>query len=293
VLLLPIVAGFVGADTVGMVLSTHMDAGSDIRVAVDIGTNAEMVMGGRHGLTACSSPAGPALEGAQIRCGMRAAMGAIDKVVIDGDLRVQTIGGAAAVGVCGSGLIDALAALLDAGMVAPSGRMLVDPAGALARPLRERIRMDKDDIPEVVLVWAADSGSGKDITLGQGDVRQIQLAKAAIKSGVATLQRVMEVENDGISELLLSGAFGNYLSVNSVRRIGLIPDLPPWRVRYVANAAGLGAKMALLSEPERRRAETIARGIEHVSLASYPGFQDIFVKATVFPEAITDYPEAA
>ena len=280
---LPLVAGFVGADSVAMILATGLDRAEGVRLAVDIGTNAEMVMSLEGRLVACSSPAGPALEGAQVRCGMRAALGAIDRVTLeDGDIAVGTIGGAPALGLCGSGLVDALAVLLDSGVMQANGRMRLDddqPA-----ELRARLRSDERDIPEFLLVAAADSGNDRDIVIGQGDIRQIQLAKSAILSGIQTLQNVLGVADDEIGELLLSGAFGNYLDLRSVRRIGLIPDLQPERVRYVANAAGLGAQMALLSETERRRADRIASEVRHVPLAGHPDFQDIFLAATAFPQ---------
>ncbi|MDP6271801.1 MAG: ASKHA domain-containing protein [Alphaproteobacteria bacterium] len=279
---LPLVAGFVGADSVAMILATGLDRQDGVRLAVDIGTNAEMVMslGGR--LVACSSPAGPALEGAQVRCGMRAALGAIDRVTLEqGDLLLRTIGGAPALGLCGSGLVDALAVLLDAGIIEANGRMPL--RDDLPPPLQARLRANERGIPEFLLLAAADAGNERDIVLGQGDIRQIQLAKSAILSGIQTLQLVLGVADDGIDELLLSGAFGNYLDLQSVRRVGLIPDLAAERVRYVANAAGLGAQMALLSETERRRADDIASAVRHVPLAGHLEFQDIFLAATAFP----------
>jgi uncharacterized 2Fe-2S/4Fe-4S cluster protein (DUF4445 family) len=279
---LPLVAGFVGADSVAMILATGLDRQDGVRLAVDIGTNAEMVMslGGR--LVACSSPAGPALEGAQVRSGMRAALGAIDRVTLEqGDLVLRTIGGAPALGLCGSGLVDALAVLLDAGIIAASGRMPL--RDDLPPPLQARLRADERGIPEFLLLAGAHAGQNRDIVIGQGDIRQIQLAKSAILSGIKTLQLVLGVADDEIDELLLSGAFGNYLDLQSVRRVGLIPDLAAERVRYVANAAGLGAQMALLSETERRRADGIASAVRHVPLAGHPDFQDIFLAATAFP----------
>jgi uncharacterized 2Fe-2S/4Fe-4S cluster protein (DUF4445 family) len=286
---LPLVAGFLGADTVAMILATRIYASSELRLAVDIGTNAEVVMGGRDQLIACSSPAGPAMEGGQIRNGMRAALGAIDRVRIGEDVSVRTVGDTAPIGICGSGLIDAVAALLDAGIVTPSGRLLGDPQLALPRAQQSRIRKDGEGIPEFVLVRSSESGNGQDILITQADIRQLQLAKAAILSGVVTLQQVMGIDDDGISELLVSGGFGNYLNIRNARRVGLIPDLPPSRVCYVANSAGLGAQLALLSETERERAATLAQQVTHVPLPSYPDFQQIFVDAIAFPAKIQEY----
>ncbi len=285
VCLLPIVAGFVGADAVAVALATRMDDSPDIRVAVDIGTNGEVLLGSREHLWACSAPAGPALEGAQIRHGMRAALGAIDRVAIEnGDLVLHTIGDAAAQGICGSGLIDAIAVLLDAGAIDWTGLIDLDHADRLPLPLRSRM-MKRGDERAVILARPGESGAGQEIVLTQDDVRQVQLCKGAIASGAAMLQRIAGVPDDKVAELMLAGGFGNYLSIRSALRIGLIPALPEPRIRYVGNAALLGAQLALLSEIERDRAERIARGIEHVSLAAHPDFQDVFVDCMNFPRA--------
>ncbi len=284
VCLLPLVAGFVGADAVAVALATRIADTPEIRIAVDIGTNGEVLLGSREHLWACSAPAGPALEGAQIRHGMRAAMGAIDRVsVADGDLRLHTIGEAAAQGLCGSGIVDAIAALLDAGIIDWTGLIDVDGRERLPAPLRARVLMRGEE-RLVVLARPGEAGAEREIALTQEDVRQVQLCKGAIASGVAMLQHVAGVSPDDVSELMLAGGFGNYLSVRSALRIGLIPPtVPEDRIRYVGNAAALGAQLALVSEPERRRAEAIAASIDHVSLAAHPDFQDIFVDCMNFP----------
>lgn len=283
VLLLPIVAGFVGADAVAVALASRIYEGGRIRVAVDIGTNGEVIMGCRDRLMACSAPAGPALEGAQIRHGMRAATGAIDAVEFGGDVRVHVIGGVPPLGICGSGLLDAVAGMLDAGVVDPTGLIDLDRREALPSGLRDRVRRRGEE-REFLLVPGAQAGIGRDIVLTQGDLRQVQLAKGAISSGILMLQRVMGVKDEEIAELLLAGGFGNYLNIRSAQRIRLIPPLPRERVTYIGNAASLGAQLALISEAERARADDLARRIEHVSLAASPDFQDIFVGALNFPE---------
>jgi uncharacterized 2Fe-2S/4Fe-4S cluster protein (DUF4445 family) len=284
VCLLPLVAGFVGADAVAVALATRIADTPEIRVAVDIGTNGEVLLGSREHLWACSAPAGPALEGAQIRHGMRAAMGAIDRVsIVDGDFHLHTIGEAAAQGLCGSGIVDAIAALLDAGIIDWTGLIDVDGRERLPAPLRARVLMRGEE-RLVVLARPGEAGAEREIALTQEDVRQVQLCKGAIASGVAMLQHVAGVSPDDVSELMLAGGFGNYLSVRSALRIGLIPPtVPEERIRYVGNAAALGAQLALVSEPERRRAEAIAASIDHVSLAAHPDFQDIFVDCMNFP----------
>jgi uncharacterized 2Fe-2S/4Fe-4S cluster protein (DUF4445 family) len=285
VFLLPLVAGFVGADTVGMVLATRIHESQTIRIAVDIGTNGEVVLGSREGLTACSAPAGPALEGAQIRCGMRAAHGAIDRVRIDRDVQCHVIGDGPPLGLCGSGLLDAIAGMLDAGLVDASGRLHPEPPARVPDNLRRRVIELPGGLPAVVLAQGAETAAGKDILLTQADVRQVQLAKGAIRSGITMLQRLCEAPEGRIAELMLAGGFGNYLNIRSAIRIGLVPGLPQDRVSYVGNAAALGAQMALVSEAERRRADDLARQIRHISLATHPDFQDVFLESVKFPAA--------
>lgn len=275
---LPIVAGFVGADTIGAILATRIHESSGIRVLVDIGTNGEVVIGGKDRLMACSAPAGPAFEGGQIKHGMRGAVGAIEAVSIADDIKCDVIGDVPALGICGSGLIDAVAKMLDAGVVDGGGRLRHEGMEGLPPKVRERIVPDGKG-RAFVLVPKAVAAHGEDITLTQMDIRQLQLAKGAIYSGILMLQRIMDVPDDKIDELLLAGGFGNYVNIDSAVRIRLLPPLKPERIIYVGNAALRGAEMALVSEAERLGAETIARGIEHVALATRMEFQEIFVEA--------------
>jgi len=278
VCLLPIVAGFVGADTVAGVAATRIDEREGWRLLVDIGTNGEVVLASRERVVACSAPAGPTFEGGQVRHGMRSAAGAIEQVRIDGDVACQTIGDTPAIGICGSGLIDAVAAMLDAGVLNAAGRLWRTGAGSPAPGLQARVVEDAQG-RAFVLVRAAEGGRGEDIVLTQNDIRQLQLAKAAILGGIRMLQQVTGVADAGIEELLLAGGFGNYVKVASAVRIGLLPAIPLERIRYVGNAALLGAQLALLDEAERERALAVARRIEHVPLATRPEFQEIFVAA--------------
>jgi uncharacterized 2Fe-2S/4Fe-4S cluster protein (DUF4445 family) len=282
VCLLPLVAGFVGADAVAVALATRIYAATDVRVAVDIGTNGEVLLGSRDRLWACSAPAGPAFEGAQIRHGMRGASGAIDRATVDDDVHVHTIGDADALGICGSGLIDLLAGLLDAGVIDPTGLIQVEARDGLPRHLRDRVVMRGEERQFIVL-RPGEAGASREIVLTQDDVRQVQLAKGAIASGVAMLLHVAGVPPSDVAELMLAGGFGNYVSIPSALRIGLIPPLPPERVRYVGNAASLGAQLCLLSEAERARAAEIAGRIDHISLAAHPDFEEIFVNCMNFP----------
>ena len=282
VCLLPIVAGFVGADTMACVLSTRIYASQELRALVDIGTNGEVVMGSRDRLMACSAPAGPALEGAQIRHGMRGAMGAIENVTIGEDIQCGVIGQAPAIGICGSGLIDACAKMVDAGIMDATGKLPKKRRRDQLPPaIAERLRDTEQGI-EFVLVWHPDAGKNDDITLTQGDIRQLQLAKSAIYSGIVMLQHAMKIDDEELKELMLCGGFGNYINTQSAVTIRLLPTLPLERISYVGNAAQMGAQMALLSETERRRADDLASRIEHVALAASPEFQDIFVAGMGF-----------
>jgi uncharacterized 2Fe-2S/4Fe-4S cluster protein (DUF4445 family) len=283
VCLLPLVAGFVGADAVAVALATRIYTGEALRIAVDIGTNGEVLLGSAARLWACSAPAGPAFEGGQIRHGMRGASGAIDRATIDDDVRVHTIGDADALGICGSGLLDLVAGLLRAGVIDWTGLIQVEQRDGLGPRLRERVVMRGEE-RQVIVLRRGEAGAPREIVLTQDDVRQLQLAKGAIASGIAMLQHVAGVPDERVSELMLAGGFGNYLSIDSAVRIGLIPALAPGRIRYVGNAASLGAQLCVLAEPERARAETIARSIEHVSLAAHPDFEQIFVDCMNFPQ---------
>ena len=294
VCLLPIVAGFVGADTMACVLATRIYESEELRALVDIGTNGEVVMGSKERLMACSAPAGPALEGAQIRHGMRGAMGAIEAVTIGDDVQCSVIGSARAIGICGSGLIDACAKMVGAGVINGTGRLGPADRGPLPAALAARLRTADPGV-EFVLVWDADAGKNEDVTLTQGDIRQLQLAKSAIYSGIVLLQRVMGIDDADLAELMLCGGFGNYINTESAVAIRLLPDVDLDRITYVGNAAHLGAQMALLSERERLRAEELAQRIEHVALAARPDFQDIFIDGMSFesphrvePEPVTE-----
>lgn len=281
VCLLPIVAGFVGADTMACVLATRIYESQEIRALVDIGTNGEVVMGAQGRLFACSAPAGPALEGAQIRHGMRGAVGAIERVEIESDVSCKVIGDAPAIGICGSGLIDACAKMVDARIIDANGLLRRESAPALTAALQSRITQGESG-REFVLVPRAQAGRDHDITVTQADIRQLQLAKSAIYSGIVMLRDVMGVSNDDIHELMLCGGFGNYISIESSVKIRLLPEMPTERITYMGNAAAIGAQMALLSETERLRAFELAQGIEHVALAARPEFQDIFVDGMNF-----------
>jgi len=285
VTVLPNIAGYVGSDTVGVILATDLDRRSDICLAVDIGTNGELVLAANGRIFACSTAAGPAFEGAQIRCGMRAADGAVEAVHIKNeDLLLQVIGGVKAHGICGSGLIDAAAALLKVGVLEPSGRLVNPETDAIKLPasIRQRIRRGGGGF-ELLLADASQTASGSDLVLTQADLRELQLAKGAIYAGFKVLLREAGITTEDVQCVLLAGAFGNYIRVESALAIGLLPALPPEKIIPVGNAAGDGACMALISQSVRRRAFALPERVEHVDLSTRQDFQEEFISALAFP----------
>jgi len=282
VVVLPNVAGFVGSDLVGVLLASEWEAEGRTRLAVDIGTNGEMALLHESKTYACSAAAGPAFEGAGISCGMRGAPGAIDGVRIADSVEITTIENRPAIGMCGSGLVDAIAEMLDAGIIDQTGRMLSPgDAGPLPAAVRERL-IETENGVEFVLATKRESGNGRPITLTAADVRHVQLAKGSIHAAIQTLIRTAGTTDDELSEILLAGAFGNYIRVESAIRIGLIPSVPKDRVRSVGNAAGAGARLALLCELEMARARELARTAEHLELAVSPDYQMELMERMMF-----------
>lgn len=281
ILLLPNIASFIGADTTAAVLATDQDILEAYTLMVDLGTNGEMVLGNRHKLFACSTAAGPAFEGAHIKSGMRASAGAIEDVTIDEDVSVRVIGGGKATGICGSGLVKAASCLLKKGILASSGRFDQNRVKTLPPSLTERLRR-QDNQWEFVLVSGKDSANGVDIALTQTDIRQLQLVKSAICTGVQFLLEKACPPKD--MPVFLAGAFGNYIDIESALDIGLLPGFRPERVRPVGNAAGIGAVRALLSREQLARCEHISENIEYVELAAQPQFQSRFLANLTFPE---------
>ena len=255
-LIIPDISGFVGADTVACILAAGMDTAEEITLLVDIGTNGEMVLGNRRRLAACSAAAGPALEGANIGFGMRGQAGAIDHVWLeDGQFKCSVIGGAEAAGICGSGLVDALAAALDAGMINARGRI---QNGEHILPLTDKI------------------------FLTQEDIRQVQLAKGAIAAGIELMAAHLGLSLRQIDRVYLAGAFGTFLNPESACRIGLLPAELAGKIQAVGNCAGSGAKLLACSTQESARAQQLASQVEFIELAALPDFRRCFAKNTRF-----------
>mgnify|MGYP000499627163 CR=1 FL=1 len=268
--LLPNVAGYVGADHVAMLLATGVAQMEGTVLALDIGTNTEICLNHQGRLTSVSCASGPAFEGAHIRHGMRAARGAIERVRLrNHQVEYQTIDNVAPVGLCGSGILDSLAELYREG--------IVDARGRLGEHARVR---DGDGGREFVLVGEEERGGRPAITITQKDIRELQLAKGAIRAGIEMLLEAQGISAQEIEQVIVAGAFGTYISIASAVAIGMLPLLPLERFRQVGNAAGTGARMALISRSKRSEAQEIARRIGYIELAAEPHFMLTFARAT-------------
>ena len=281
----PSFGAYVGGDITAGLLASGMDRDSRTRLFIDIGTNCEIVLGNSAWLLATAAPAGPAFEGAAIRCGMRAADGAIEVVTMTADgLGLKVIGDAAPAGLCGSGLVDAVAGLVGLGLLDPSGRLVSEEQAATIAPgLAPRLtRLGQERV--FVLHWLGEVGDVEhSIYLSQRDVRELQFAKAAIATGWNILLEEAGLRPSDIRQVLLAGSFGSYLSPANAIRLGLVPDLPVLRVVSAGNVAGEGAKMALLSLRERAGALALLEEVRYVELSDRPDFNDRFVEQLPFP----------
>jgi uncharacterized 2Fe-2S/4Fe-4S cluster protein (DUF4445 family) len=279
---LPNIAGFVGGDAVADILATAIYELDELSMLIDIGTNTEIVLGNKARLTACSCASGPAFEGAHIKYGMRAATGAIEHVWIEPEtfeVGYKTIDNKRPHGLCGSAIVDVLAEMLK--------RRLIDHSGRLSTEFQTPRLRRAEKSAEFVLAWEDETSIKSDIVVTQGDIREVQLAKAAIYTGASILMKQMKVLPEEIRKIFLAGAFGNYVDPQNARMIGMYPDVPLERVQFVGNTAGSGARMALLSVDARKTAAKIAKCVEYVELGADPNFQDEFLKATYLPHRET------
>jgi len=269
IFLLPPVAGFIGSDHLAMILATKIYKRKGNYLGIDIGTNTEIALKTGMAITSISTASGPAFEGAHIKHGMRASPGAIERVTIDhgtGLPSIQTIDDREPVGICGSGILDAVAALLKVGLIDKKGKFKTD-SGNICRD-------DKGELNYVL---------EKDISISQKDIVEIQLAKGAIRAGIEILLENAGISIKEIDGVILAGAFGSYIDPKNVMDIGMFPGTPLNKIRQVGNAAGVGAKMVLISKRQRIDAERIAKKINYLELASYPGFDDHFINGMQLP----------
>ncbi len=289
---LPIEAGFVGADNVGVLIAEEPYNQDEMVLIIDIGTNGELILGNRDKLLSSSCATGPAFEGAEIRHGMRAAPGAIEKVRIDPgtkevqfkvigndgwNIEVKDIG---ARGICGSGIFDCAAQMFLAGIIDKGGRFN-------SRLKSDRLRTTNDE-PEFVIARTVETAIGQDIVVCQKDIRAIQLAKGAVYSGARIMMNKLGIKK--LDRVILAGAFGSYIDKMSAAVIGLFPDCDSARVVAVGNAAGDGARLALLDTDKRAEADERAREVEYVELTVAPGFHQAFTQALVFPHQEDAFP---
>ncbi len=290
---LPIEAGFVGADNVGVLIAEEPYNQDEMVLIIDIGTNGELLLGNRNKVFSTSCATGPAFEGAQIKFGMRAAPGAIEKVQIDPVTKeplYKVIGKADwhtqiekvnAKGLCGSGIIGVVAEMFKAGIIDKSGRFMM----GLDTP---RVRKDVDGKPEYVLAWAEETSIGTDITVTQGDVRALQLAKGALYTGAKLMMKKLGITK--LDRVVLAGAFGSHIDREASMTLGMFPDCPIDKVYAVGNAAGDGARMALLNRGKRQEAGDRARWVEFLEIATDPAFEKEFMQAMHIPHMKDKFP---
>ncbi len=284
---MPQIGGFVGGDTVAGMIAARIDRWNKPVLLVDIGTNGEIVLFNDGKLYAASAAAGPAFEGARITQGMRATAGAIEKVLfVNGDVEINVIGNIAPTGLCGTALIDAVAEMLRAGIIDETGRILsreeVDES--MSESLKARL-VEQNGNVDFLLAGSVDS---EPVFIYQKDIRELQLASGAIRAAINILLQQAGISADELGYVFLAGAFGNFIRRNNARRIGLLPQVACGAIRFIGNAASLGAKLALMSINERNYADTLCKSTQHVDLSLNPEFQMEFGMAMMFPDNDVD-----
>jgi len=283
--IMPSLGAYVGGDIVAGALASGMDRDKRLRLFIDVGTNCEIILGDGDKILATAAPAGPAFEAASIKCGVRAASGAIETIkVVDGELEIGTIDNTKAIGICGSGLVDACASLVQLGLLDNSGRFVPQEIAEKVAPKVANRLVEREGERVFVLTWGGKEDDLNDcVFLTQRDVRELQFAKAAIATGWALLLEEFGVAESEIQQVLLAGSFGSYLSPASAVKIGLVPKLPVMRIVSAGNVAGEGAKMVLLSAQERNGATALLESIDYIELSDRADFNDKFVERLSFP----------
>ncbi|MHA1268841.1 MAG: ASKHA domain-containing protein [Candidatus Helarchaeota archaeon] len=284
---LPILSGYVGADTMGVIIATEIYKKDELCMALDIGTNTEVVLGNKDRILTCSCASGPAFEGAHIEFGMRASSGAIEKIQIDPktlDPIIETIDNIKPRGICGSAIVDIPAELLKS--------KIIDVNGKINKNINNARLRQGTKYYEYVLVWSEDSAFNKDIVITQKDIREIALAKAAIHTGTEILLQEYGINEKKIDKMFIAGAFGTHINLENARFIGMVPEIPISKIIPVGNAAGTGARMCLVSKKMRMITEDIAQKVEYIELGAHPNFQKVYLNSNYLPYADLDrYPE--
>ncbi len=282
---LPNIAGYVGADAVGDVLATGIYEMDEMCLLVDVGTNGEVFVGNKEDIVSCSCAAGPAFEGVHIQHGMKAVTGAIERIKIEPknfDVKYETIDGSKPVGICGSGIIDAVAEMFKCGIITDRGRFNDIDTSRMVRI---------EGRHEFVIAWKEETDVRKNITVSMKDIEEIQLAKSAIHTGCTVLMEKKGVTEDDLDRVFIAGAFGNYINPESAKFLGLIPDIPTEKIAFAGNTALAGAKMALVSKDVRKTAQKLSQWIRYVELMAESGFQREFINSTLIPyRRIDKYP---
>ena len=276
--MLPIIAGFIGSDAIADILSSGISESKELSLLLDIGTNTEIILGNDEGLIACSCASGPAFEGGHIRHGMKAVTGAIERVSFTPTshlVEYETIGGGKPRGLCGSAMIDTVAELWNCGVIDGTGKFDPDYSSPLLKVINSR--------PAFVLVPKDESATGQDIVVTQGDINEIQRAKAAIYAGISILLRRKELRYGDLERILIAGAFGRNLNPENARQIGLVPDLPIDKIRFAGNTAITGAKMALISKKVKEQANELSERVSYLELSADPSFSSEFASALFIP----------
>jgi uncharacterized 2Fe-2S/4Fe-4S cluster protein (DUF4445 family) len=287
VFLLPVIAGYVGADTIGVLLSSEIDGEDALTLAIDVGTNGELIIGNKDLLATGSCAAGSALEGAHISHGMRAAAGAIDRIAIDPEtleVSYTTIANKPPIGICGSGLIDCVAEMLKAKILSRSGNINKNLLS------NDKLIKTQQGI-EFILAQKSDTQMNHAISISQKDIREMQMAKGAFFSGARIIMQYIKRQhnyNADISQIFLAGAFGNYINKENAKFIGMIPDIPKDFIFQIGNAAGIGAQNALLNTDLRKKAQKILKQTHYVEIATEENFQKEFAQAMYFPHINLD-----
>lgn len=286
VTLLPMIAGYIGADTISAVLASGMYKSEKMSLLVDVGTNGEIVLGNKDGFISCSASAGPAFEGARIRCGMAATGGAINKIKLsDGDIVYATIMDRPSQGICGSGLVDGVAIMLKLGILDAQGKMMrrgEEGTLHLSTAIQDRL-CEIDGQAAFIISREGEVCGSKDVYICQKDVRELQLAKAGIAAGIRILMNEYKLDYEDVGRVYLSGGFGNYMDQKNSILIGLIPEELKYKIKTIGNASGRGAKMALLSKYKMAEIENIRGLIKYVEVSARSDFQDIFADMLSFP----------
>jgi uncharacterized 2Fe-2S/4Fe-4S cluster protein (DUF4445 family) len=269
--LMPNIAGYVGSDHLAMLLATKLWQAKKTVLALDIGTNTEISIINKGKITSASCASGPAFEGGQIRCGMRAGAGAIEHIrIADGNIQYQTIGQTQPSGICGSGILDSIGQLYQAGIINDEGRLVEN---------YPRVRTNRGQ-REFVLVSEEERSGRPAIVITQRDIRELQLAKAAIRTGIQMLLDASNCAESDIKQVIIGGAFGTYIDINSAILIGMLPSLPLNCFHQIGNVAGMGARLALISLSQRKGAQIAASQIKYIELASAPYFEKTFIQAS-------------